>query len=789
MNYGHFDDQAREYVVTRPDTPRPWSNYLGGADFGAVVTNNAAGYTFYNSAAQGRLTRFLFNASPANLPGKFVYLRDAESGDFWSNSWMPVGKPTAKFASECRHGAGYSIIRGDYAGIAGEVGYFIPLGKHYEVWQIRVRNESDRPRKLSVFPFVEPQCNWNAEDDGTNLQYTQYISRTACLDGMIDIGSNVNMPVDPEHFENKDQKRHTFFALSGIEPAGFDADLGAFLGPYGGYSAPDAVVAGHCRNSSSAGDMPCGAFQVDLDLGPGEERTFAVLFGVGEAGQEGRQARREMDSPAKIEAALEAVKAHWHGKLNRLSATTPDAGFNSMLNMWAPYNNLMTFYWSRTASMVYAGERDGLGYRDTVQDIVGAAGIVPEEAGPRLELMLTGQCSTGGAMPVVKPFAHNPGRESLPDHYRADDCLWLFNAVPEYIKETGDFAFYKRVLPYADRGEDTVFAHLRRAIDFSLERSGSHGLPCGLHADWNDCIRLGERGESVFVAFQLRLALREYQEIARRLGEAAEEQFAQQELARLDRDLDRFAWDGDWYLRAYREDGMTFGSQHNREGRIFMNPQTWAVLSGHATGAKASQCLHAMEKHLTTDYGTRLCAPAYVATDPAVCLGRLFNPGMKENGGIFNHTQGWAVMAHAMQGDAEKAWQQMRAVMPASFNDMAEIRQVEPYVVCQSTHSPESPRFGAGRVSWLSGSGVWNYVAMSNAILGIKPHYDGLEIAPCIPAAWPGFEATREFRGCRFEISVVRGPDKGLSVNGVKQTGNLIPTEVFEPVNEVRLVI
>lgn len=794
MQYGHFDDEAREYVITRPDTPKPWSNYIGSAEFGGVVTNNAAGYTFYKSAAQGRLTRFRFNAPPSTFPGRFVYLRDTESGEFWSNSWMPVGPHLSDFRCECRHGTGYTVIRSEHKGIVSQVLYFAPLGELFEVWQVTVENLSAEQRRLSLFPFIEPQCNWNALDDSTNLQYTQYISTAQQVDGFIDIGSNVNMPVDPDNFTNKDQKRHTFFGLAGVEPAGFDADLAAFLGPYGSYAAPAAVEAGSCTGSSASGDMPCAAFQVDLLLEPGERKSFAVVFGVGHAEQAGRRARAMADSPAKVQALLEQAKGYWHKRLNTLSAVTPDAGLNSMVNTWAPYNNLMTFYWSRTASLVYAGERDGLGFRDTLQDIVGASSLVTTEAGERLQLMLTGQFSTGGAKPVVQPFHHRPGQEEPPTHYRSDDCLWFFNAVPAYVKEAGDIGFFRKVLPYADQGEATVLGHLRRALEFNLERSGAHGLPCGLDADWNDCLRLGEKGESVFVAMQLRFGLREYAGICRLLGEEEEAAWAAAELARLDRDIEDHAWDGSWYLRAYRYDGLKFGSKESLEGSIFMNPQAWAVLSGHAEGSRGRQVMKEVQDRLATPYGIMLCAPPYVETDPRVCLARLFNPGMKENGAVFNHTQGWAVMAAAELGLGGQAWEHMRSVLPSSFNEIAEVRQVEPYVVCQSTHSPPSPRFGAGRVSWLSGSAVWNYVAMTTAILGIKADYLGLTVDPCIPAGWPGFTAAREFRGARYEIEVEnpKGVCKGVAelwVDGARLQGCTVPAAPLGAVVKVRAVL
>ena len=794
MKYGYFDNENSEYVITRPDTPRPWSNYLGSSEFGAVITNNAAGYTFYKSAAQGRLSRFRFNGPPSDMPGKYIYLRDTDSGDFWSSAWHPVGKPVEEFSSECRHGIGYTKISSLYSDISCQIKYFIPMGRLEEVWQVTLTNKSDRIRSISAFPYIEPQCNWNSVDDTHNLQYTQYIVKTNFVNGIIDIGSNINMPEDPDHFEEKDQARHLFFAVAGADVNGYDSDMAKFMGMYGSYAKPEAVKFGSCTNSDCSGDMPCGAFQVDLELKPGESFDFAVIYGVGTAEGAGAEARKRYSTTGGIDDELKKIKKHWADKLGVLSAETPDDDFNAMVNLWSPYNNLMTFYWSRTASLVYAGERDGLGFRDTVQDIVGAAALITDESRDRLELMLTGQCSNGGALAVVKPFAHNPGHEPLPDHYRSDDCLWFFNAVPAFVKETGEMDFYRKVLPYADKGEGSVFEHLRRALDFNLERCGQHGIPCGLDADWNDCIRLGEKGESLFVAFQLRLGLREYVDIAKRMDACeAEAEWGRSQLAKLDAVLEKYAWDGDWYLRAYRYDGMKFGASECDEGKIFMNPQSWSVLSGHAKGTRATKAMDSMHEHLATDYGIMVCTPPYVATDPKICLGRLMNPGMKENGGVFNHTQGWAVMAAANLGMNERAWEYMRNVMPASFNDRAEVREVEPYVVCQSTHSRFSMRYGAGRVSWLSGAAVWNYVAMTTAILGIQPDYDGLCIKPCLPQEWPEVRVKRVFRGKHFDIKITNSSAgtvvSKMTINGVCIAGNLIPMDICREENVVDVVL
>jgi Cellobiose phosphorylase len=796
MEYGHFDDAAREYVITRPDTPRSWSNYLGSTEYGAIITNNAGGYSFYRSAAQGRFLRARFNSVPFDQPGRTLYLRDAESGDFWSAAWQPVGKPLEQYKSECRHGTAYTVITSEYSGIKSETTYFVPLGRAMEIWRVKLTNTGKTPRRLSAFTYVEYANNWSSFNDLTNLQYSQFIVTMGVEDGIIDHGTNVHIPPDPDNFENADQGRHSFLALVGAPIAGYDTDRTAFLGAYGTYAKPRVLEAGRCTNSLAAGDNSCGVLQAEIALQPGESKEFVVLMGVGRAGVEGKAAAKEFANLARVDEELAKLKAYWHGRLEGLTAATPDPAFNSMLAMWGPFNCLITYAWSRAASLIYAGERDGLGYRDTVQDMLGVMHAIPSEAVKRLELMLTGQLSTGGCMPVVKQFAHRPGHESVPPdtELRSDDGMWLFLTVPAYIKETGDFDFLKKVLPYADKGEASVLGHLRRAIEFNLERCGAHGLPCGLSADWNDCIRLGAKGETVMVAFQLRFALKTYAEICALIGEANEKAWADATLARFDPLLESHTWDGEWYLRGFGDDGVKFGSAEQKEGRIFLNTQTWAVLSGHAAGERAGQAMASVEKHLATDHGVMLCTPPFVETSMKVMRAVLFVPGMKENGAVFTHTQGWAVIAETMLGHGSKAYRYYRASMPAAWNDRADVREIEPYVYCQFTNAPMSPRAGASRVPWLSGSAAWAYVAGTQYVLGIRADWNGLVIDPCIPADWKGFTVTRRFRGKTVKVEV-RNPNavekgvKTLSLNGELLSDNLIPAEKLRDDNAVVAVM
>lgn len=797
MQYGHFDDDRKEYVITRPDTPKPWSNYLGSTEYGAIITNNAGGYSFWKSGGMGRFMRMRFNSIPMDQPGRYLYFHDHENKDYWSAAWQPVGKPLEQFKSVCRHGTGYTVITSEYAGIESEVTYFVPLGKLFEIWQVRVTNKSDRKRALSAFTYTELVGTWNAIDDLLNIQYVQYTAQMKVIDGIIDHGTNVNIPEMPDNFKEKDQGRHTFQALVGLPVAAFDTDREAFLGGYRTYANPLAVEQGKCGNSLAYGDNPCAVLQGELALEPGETRTFLVVMGVGKAEGEGRQAIAEFRDPHKAEAELAQVKNYWHQRLEGLTAVTPDAELNSTINTWGIYNALITFAWSRAASLIYSGiDRDGLGYRDTVQDFLGVLHAIPDEARARLELMITGQVSTGGAMPVVLPFSHQPGKEKAPaeEEYRSDDALWLFNAIPAYVKESGDLQFFHKMLPYADHGEDTVFGHMKRAIQFSIERSGAHGLPCGLRADWNDCLRFGHNGESVFAAMQLRLALAVYIQAAQLLGDREEVIWGKTNLQKLDDNIQKHAWDGEWFMRGYRFDGMKFGSKESSEGKIFLNTQSWAVMSGAATDGQAETAMQKVKEHLATDYGLTLCAPPYTSTDYNVVRAMLMNPGQKENGGIFIHTQGWAVIAETILGHGNRAYEYLRAYLPAAYNTHAEIRQIEPYVLCQSTHAKQSPKHGASRIPWLSGSATWTYFAIAQNILGIQPEYDGLRFDPCIPSSWDSFTAERVFRGKRFKITVsnphhVEKGVRELYLNDKKLAGNFIPAPLFSEANTVTVVM
>ena len=785
MRYGHFDETLREYVITRPDTPRAWSNYLGSRKYGGIITAGAGGYSFTRSPAEGRILRHRYNSVPMDLPGRQFYLRDAASGDFWSAAWQATAKPLDVYQTETRFGPGYAVITSDYSSIRAESTYFIPLDAEFEYWRLKVTNTGDTPRQLSTFAFCEFTTEWNLLNDTLNLQYTQYIGRAVYADGMIAASSCAHLAADPGNFANRDQSRHWWMTQCLAPVSGYDCDRDSFIGPYGGFHAPVAVVNGACTGSRGFSDNTCGALQADLMLAPGESADVLILLGIGEADGPGRKIRENFGNLTAFERELARLKTHWHGLLENFQTETPDAAFNAMTNTWGAYNALMTFEWSRSCSLVYTGQdRDGYGFRDTVQDCLGVTAMVPDEVRSRLLLMLSAQDASGGAQPEVRPWSHAPGsmKPTPAGHYRSDDCLWFFNAIPAYVAESGDVGFYDVVVPYADQGEATVLGHLRRAIEFNLERTGANGIPCGLSADWNDCLKLGYKGESFFVAFQLRLGLDAYLKVAEARGLTSESAWAQSQLAALDATIQRVAWDGEWFRWAIAEDGTIFGTKDYPEGQVYLNTQAWAILSGAATPEQTTAALATVRERLASEWGVAMCAPPFSKTPVEVMRAVLFNPGNKENGGIFSHTQSWAVLAEIAAGNGDQAYTYYRSFLPAAQNDRADEREIEPYVHCQSTHSQFSEKTGKSRVPWLSGTASWAHLTATHHILGIRPEDGGLRIDPCIPSDWPGFTVTRNFRGHTLHIEVKNPVSQNhgvsqLSLDGEMIVGNLIPTD------------
>jgi len=787
MQYGYFDQERREYVITRPDTPEPWANYLGSPEYGAIISNNAAGYSFVKSGADGRLIRYRFNELNTNLPGRYIYIRDDETGDYWTNSWQPAGKPPDVFHSECRHGTAYTVISADYSGIRSEAAYYVPLGKTHEVWDFRLRNKGEKPRRLSVFFYSEFTNLGNYEQDTVNIQYSAFISRSEYKDNMIVQHMNENVVND-----GGSKGSHRFAALVGAKACAHCGDREAFFGPYRNYGNPLAVEAGDAGGVNCYNGNAAGVLQTQLTLNPGEAAALVYLLGEGDFDAAASIISGYKDGGAERE--LNELKKYWHEKLDRFIVKTPDENLNVSVNTWNAYQCFITFIWSRAASFIYCGLRNGYGYRDTVQDIQGIMHLAPEMAAERLRLMLSAQVSNGGGLPLVK-FTHNAGHEDTPDdasyraatghpHYRSDDALWLFPTVDKYVRETGDIDFYDEIIPFAEKDEGTVYEHLKRAIGFSYAHMTEYGLPAGLEADWNDCLRMGEKGVSSFVSFQLYYALDIFGKIAAYRNDRESEKWAMGLKDKLAAAIDKYFFEGDRYIRAITEEGLRIGGAGSDEAAVWLNPQSWAVLTGFVSGEKAKTILDTVYKKLNTEYGVKLFDPPFRKFGMPVARMILFNPGTKENAGIFSQTQGWIIQAEARAGNGGRAFEYYSKANPASMNERAEIRRLEPYVHGQFVESNDSPFAGRAHVHWLTGTASTVMIGLVEGILGVHPSYDGIEIDPCIPADWKGFTIRKLFRGKSLDIEVLNETGSEKGVKKAVLNGEILDT-AFIPFNRL----
>ena len=795
MKYGYFDPDKREYVIDRPDTPAPWANYLGSPAYGAIISNNAGGYSFVKSGAAGRIIRYRFNEQ--DKPGRYIYLRDDETNDYWSASWQPVGKPLDQYKSICRHGTGYTKIEADYKDIKSEAVYYVPLNTDYEVWKVKITNKGDKARKISCFGFVEFTCESFYEQDQVNLQYTQFITRTYFKEKFIlqTINENCLNAVNESRVETR------FFGLAGAKVSSYCGDRASFLGKYRDYGNPVSIENGKLCNTLNYNMNPCGALHTVMELESGASVEFVFLLGQKRETQANELVARYEDA-ALPDDEINQLKKYWHGKLGNFKVQTPDDNFNNMINTWNAYQCFITFIWSRAASFSYCGARNGYGYRDTVQDIQGIIHLDPEMALEKIKFMISAQVHHGGALPLVK-FNHNAGHESTPEDeaysketghpsYRADDALWLFPTVWKYIAETGDISLLDETIPYADKGRDTLFEHLKKAINFSLKNSGIHNLPAGLHADWNDCLRLGAKGVSVFVALQLYYALEIMIRFAKFKEEPVTEKHTKKTKERFGKVVEEKCWNKDRFIRGITENDVVIGKADDSEASMWLNPQTWAVISGFADETRGKAVLDLVYKELNTKYGARLMAPSYRkhAFDGALAL--LFNPSTKENGGIFLQSQGWLVLAEALLGRGNRAMEYYLESCPAAQNEIADTRLMEPYVYSQFTESTDSPFEGRSHVHWLTGTASTVMVGCVEGILGLRPDIEGLRLAPAIPSSWKSFTMEKVFRGSKLNIKV-NNPDgkesgcKKLTVNGEVMDGDYIPASVLKAENEIVL--
>ncbi|NLK86736.1 MAG: glycosyl transferase [Clostridiaceae bacterium] len=745
MKYGYFDEGAREYVVTRPDTPTPWINYIGSGKYGGIVSNTGGGYSFHKDPQNRRITRYRYNSIPMDRPGRYIYIRDAATGEYWNPGFQPSARKLDSYS--CRHGMGYTVLEGEYKGVAAEVTYFVPDDRDFEIWLLRVENLTSVSKKLQIFSYAE-FCFWDAIMDQQNVDWVQQINQCRFDNGII--------TWHPHYISSN----ASFFA-AGAEVSSYDTNLETFIGKYRSEANPIAVEQGACSNSTSYRTNGVGAFCNETHLEGGQTAEIVFILGYTENRSDIRKEIEAYLDPREAGQALERLKKYWEGYIGKLRVDTPDRDMNLFVNMWNQYQCKTTFNWSRFVSLYQLGLGRGMGIRDSAQDTLGVMHTIPDQAKDLIVKLLQCQYTDGRAYHLFFPLTGEGGVGDAPvkkfDWY-SDDHLWLILAVNAYVKETGDFGFLDREVPYNDKKTTaTVWEHLIKALEFTDTWKGPHGIALAGRADWNDTLNLDTGkgvAESVFTSMLFCRAAIEMTELSGFLGRKDDESRFDDMYVRMKNAVNETCWDGEWYVRAFDDESRPLGSKENTFGRIFINSQSWAVLGKVSDDERTRKCLDSINKHLNSKYGIVAMYPAYTQHDDTKGGITTYPPGAKENGGIFLHTNPWVMIAEIMEGNGERAFEYYKQILPARRNNDADLLEVEPYVYPQNILGKEHPQFGIGRNSWLSGTAAWNMVASSQYILGIRPGYDSLVVDPCIPSSWDGFRAVREFRGAVYDIEV-----------------------------------
>ena len=760
MQYGHFDHQKQEYVIDRVDLPESWTNYLGTEEMAAVINHTAGGYLFYKSPEYHRITRFRANGVPMDRPGYYIYLRDAESGDYWSISWQPVGKDLRKAKYRCRHGLSYSVYECDYDSISASEKLSIPIGEKALVWDVKITNHDLRTRVIDVFSYAEFSFH-QIPIDNQNFQMSLYCAGSSYQNGTI----LYDLFYEEEGYQ---------YFTSNFQPTGYDCVRDQFLGTYHTETDPIAVQKGRCSGSTELGGNHCASLQKKLILLPGQ--TVRLLYFLGEGGlSEAEAIKKKYQDPSVLDHAYEELHQFWKKRQVTFALKCPDEGMNTMLNTWTLYQASINVMFSRFASFIEVGGRTGLGYRDTAQDAMTVIAADPEGCRKRIVQLLRALTKKGYGIHLFEPRWFEPETEKpkkkpfrsptvIPeskaaDHVHglddacADDALWLVPTIAEYVKETGEFGFLDEVYGYADGGSGSVYEHLKKIIDFSSEEVGIHGICRGLRADWNDCLNLG-KGESALVSFLLVQAVNCFLEIALYENQAADVRHYTDLLISLRKTCNDVLWDRHWYLRGFTENGRPIGTEASEEGKIHLESNAWAVLSGAAEKDRAEEAMESVHQYLATPYGILLNAPAYTKPDDEVGFITRVYPGLKENSSIFSHSNPWVWAAECVLGHGDRAMEYYHALTPYYQNDQIEVRWAEPYSYCQFVSGKAHSTYGRAHHPFMTGSGGWAYYAATHYMLGIRPDFRELKIDPCIPESWDGFEISRIWRNAEYRITV-----------------------------------
>ncbi|ADL49821.1 GH36-type glycosyl hydrolase domain-containing protein [Clostridium cellulovorans] len=797
MKFGFFDDANREYVINTPKTPYPWINYLGSEEFFGIISNTSGGYCFYKDAKLRRLTRYRYNNVPIDNGGRYFYVNDG--GDVWSHTWKPVKKELSAY--ECRHGLGYSKFTGERNGVKVSQLSFVPLGMNAEVHQIKVKNTSDTDKAVKLFSFIE-FCLWDAGADGENFQRN-------FSTGEVEIQGSVIY----HKTEYRERRNHYSFYSVNTEIAGFDTDRDSFIGLYNGFEAPDVVMAGESKNSVASGWAPVASHGINVELKAGEEKSYVFVLGYVENKDEekweskgvinktkAKEMIEALADDAAVEKALAELKKYWDGLLSNYTLNSDDEKLNRMVNIWNPYQCMITFNMSRSASYFESGIGRGMGFRDSNQDLLGFVHQIPERARERIIDIASTQFEDGGCYHQYQPLTKK-GNNDIGSGFN-DDPLWLILGVTAYIKESGDMGILDEIVPFDNdlNNTATLMGHLKVSFDHVINNRGPHGLPLIGRADWNDCLNLncfsatpgesfqttenkeGGVAESVLIAGMFVFIGKEYVALCKEIGDLEEAARAQKHIDEMTEAVLTHGYDGEWFLRAYDFYGNKIGSNENEEGKIFIESQGFCVMGGIGVeNGLAEKAMNSVIERLDTKYGIVLNNPAF--TKYHLEMGEItsYPEGYKENAGIFCHNNPWIACAETVIGRGDRAFEVYRKIAPAYLEEISDIHKTEPYVYSQMVAGKDAVRFGEAKNSWLTGTAAWNFITISQWILGIKPDYQGLRIDPCIPKDWEGYSISRKFKGAQYDI-VIKNPNKvckgvaSITVDGKAIEGNIVPT-------------
>ncbi len=796
MQYGFFDDDNKEYVINNPLTPFPWINYLGDTDFFGLISNTAGGYTFYKDAKYRRLTRYRYNNVPIDNGGRYYYIKDGNT------TWNPGFKPskTELDSYECRHGMGYSRFVSTKNGLKSNLLCFIPQNYWGEVHTLKLKNESSETKKIKLFSFAE-WCLWNAEDDMTNFQRNLSTGEVEVVDNAI-----------YHKTEYKERRNHFAFFSSSKQFDGYDTDRETFVGLYNGFEEPQAVAMGKASNSEAHGWSPIASHYFEIELKPGEEETIIFILGYVENKDEEKweskgvinkikaiAMQKQFDTVEKVEAEFAKLNKYWDNLLSNFILDSHEPKLNRMVNIWNQYQCMVTFNMSRSASFFESGIGRGMGFRDSNQDLIGFVHQVPLAAKQRILDIAATQFEDGGCYHQYQPLTKK-GNHTLGGNFN-DDPLWLILSVTEYIKETGDFTILDEQVPFDndESKEKSLMYHLKVSVNHVINNLGPHGLPLIGRADWNDCLNLNcfstdpnesfqttrnkadGKAESVMIAGLFVVYGKEYRDLCLRLGDEEEAKRVDRLISSMENAIKKYGWDGEWYLRAYDYYGNKVGSEENEEGKIFIESQGWCTMAKiGAEEGMTKKALDSVKERLDTPYGIVLNNPAFTKYNIEYGEISTYPAGYKENAGIFCHNNPWVIIGECLLGRGGQAWDYFSKICPTYLEKISDLHKVEPYVYCQMIAGKDAYKPGEGKNSWLTGTAAWNFYTVTQYILGIRVHYDGLEINPCIPSDWQSYKVIRKFRGGTYHINVSNssGVEKGVAqliVNGKEVSGNIIP--------------